>query len=169
MLRYNLEVTARWHDRKQCIRSFKHLDIADNFVNLAKAGFFYHEDSIYCFSCFLKIDDWLNLRNPIVTHCLKSTNCKFVLRYFGPEGVQDVLNNYAKNFDKNTFICSVCKINYIDRFLICGHCYCSNCLKQLQNLNIEKTNPTQLKCPSCRANIIDYNETMGPGINPENN
>lgn len=98
MFHYNLDVNARWHDRSQCIRSFRNLDLADNFVNFAKAGFFFHEDSVHCFSCFLKIDDWLNIRNPLISHCLKSQNCKFLLKNLGPEGVQDVLTNYTRNF-----------------------------------------------------------------------
>lgn len=172
MFRYNLDhLNRNWHGREERERSFKKVDLDDIFINFAKAGFFFLDGSVHCFSCLLRIDDWLNIRKPLITHCLYNPKCKFLIKQLGYEGVHDILTNYKRNFDEKSFLCVVCKLNFIDRFLFCGHTFCSHCLKRLQNLSFDKSDLTEppLKCPICRVDIINQNETMGPGTHPQNN
>lgn len=174
MRRYNFRyLTREWHSREFCRRSFKRFYPSDAFINLAKAGFFFQNDSVICFSCFLKIEDWTNIKNPLITHCLSSPKCNFLIKQFGIEGIFDIQNNYIKNFTKKTFICTICELNYIDRFLSCGHTFCSHCLKKLQNSYIEQSRESDEKitpkCPNCRCEITNENATFGPGYSPENN
>ena len=146
---------SQWHSPHACEHSYKKFDPSEIFLNFAKAGFYYHDNAIHCFACFLKIDDWFQIRNPLLIHCLTNPHCSFLRKEIGEEGIFDICSNYSQNFDSETFICTTCTTNPIDRFLSCGHTVCSKCLTRLTS------------CPTCRLYITNQNGITRGGYNPK--
>lgn len=159
MLRNKLERRDSWHDSKNCIRSFKSFDYFEIFYNFAEAGFYFEQKKdqgvVQCICCEVRTTDWLNIKDPLIFHSLKNPSCPFLTREFGLERIFNICENYARNFDQNTFECNICFVNQVDRFLYCGHVFCRFCLEKLEN------------CPTCRETITFKNDITGVGQCPE--
>ena len=147
-----------WHSIDSSLKSFDKFNLNKKFINLAKAGFFLHSSgSIKCCVCNIKLDNWFHIQNPIVEHCIANPSCKFLEKELGIEAVYNVVSNYSKNFQIEDFVCSICLLNPVIRFLLCGHLFCNHCLKSLPDST----------CPKCRSNIPEKYEFGGKGYFPE--
>lgn len=138
-----------WHDLNVTRRTFERF--IPRFNHFAAAGFYFSRGSIHCCSCNIAFKNWLKIKNPLIAHCLLNPHCPFLLREKGLLFVYNITQNYVRDWNEDTFICSVCYECSIDKYLDCGHTFCRFCLSQVKT------------CPVCRQPIDKY-DTNSRGL-----
>lgn len=142
------------YEKNYCHMKFAELSFesfSPRFENFAAAGFYFSSGFVFCCSCSLKLRNWMKIRNPLIVHAILNPNCRFLLREKGPLFLHNLRENYVKDWDDETFTCSICYARSIENFVECGHTYCNSCLKKLDS------------CPLCKYPIT-YNATHSVGL-----
>ena len=130
------------HNANAAKKSFQ--KYTPKFRHFASAGFYYSGGRLHCCSCSLKLQNWSRVWNPLIAHSILNPECPFLLRTKGPVFIQNLLKTHLPDWDKESFLCKICYSQYIDKFLQCGHLFCSTCLKKLKS------------CPMCQRSIDHY-------------
>lgn len=133
--------------------SFKRYNPSKNFDLFARAGFFVtNQGFIKCCACNLERRNWFKINDPLVFHATENPYCNFLRKEFGDVTIFNISQNYVKDWDAETFLCKVCFVNQVNKFLICGHIFCEQCLANVNS------------CPLCRG-YISRNESKS-GYHP---
>ena len=124
-----------------CEESFRAVNLQQTFYKFARAGFYLSDENAQCFSCGLRIENWINIHNPLLIHAAESPFCKFILKEINEEQAHDIFENFQKNRTEKSQ-CKICYDRTIDKYLInCGHTICTSCVKKCR------------RCPFCSTPI----------------
>lgn len=119
-----------------CAESFKRIKLQPIFYRFARAGFYLSDENVQCFTCGLRIENWIQIYNPLLIHAAESPFCEFILKELDEAQAHDIFDNFQKNRNEN-LQCKICYDRMIDKYLSCGHTFCAFCLKKCQ------------QCPFC--------------------
>lgn len=119
------------------LESFEQVSLEKTFHVFARAGFFLFSDTVQCCECGLAIENWLQIRDPLILHSLRSPQCGFLRRHFCDLDLYDLRESYQNNWEEDIFQCKICYMNTIDCVLSCRHTFCTYCLQRCQ------------RCPLC--------------------
>lgn len=147
------------------------LDITSNFIQLLEYEKKVDNELINYNNLYQKVDVLKSLEKHILETNKDTFNILIKDIYeniLKKDDFQKYLENYLNLFYKHHFyiknlkeincfktisLCSLCFSNPINITLIpCGHTYCEGCIDKFFYL---KTNHQNIKCPSCRKNVIN--------------
>lgn len=126
-------------------KSFSNLNLLNIFEKFAQAGFFLcSEGTVLCVTCHLELGFFLRFKEPLILHAIHSPNCKFLIKKLGRVAIFNIIQNFCSDYEEETFECKICTSNYANRFLICGHIFCNECIRNLKK-----------SCPICRHEYVE--------------
>ena len=127
---------------------------------LAQAGFYYigPDDSVQCYQCSGKLNQWTHYDTPILEHAFYFPHCDFIKSIVGPELIKHIRNVHSKDLISET-----CKKNYVYKKWYSPFRLCDSCCVNKANVALYPCGHAHFcvqcvgndeKCKLCKTNIV---------------